>query len=421
MAYNEVELKAMRKEFAPTATDDQWTLFISQCERRQLEPGRHVIFGTRDSSKFDKDTQQWITEAKVTLITTVEALKLLAERTGKLKGIRPVIFYYNQAEGDGFKESKIPLGRICHAASVEILRSDWTEPGFGIARYDACVQRKKAKAGQTVGDPNSVWDKRGEEMTGKCAKADAFRNTFFEECGGLYIDEELHGSETVPEKGTGVPETVTPQPIAVQQPVIPATLQVNQAPAAVVEDARKVEPGTSEAAAEVEAPAVPVVTEQTISNLHNEGAKLDGAAPVADDDPEPLPEGLFPSVDTLFGEVAPPVLSQAPPPPPAPVTPPPAAPAPVEAPANAGNPDDLPPGTSSPAFKAFTARCTTIVRDTLPKAGEKNGSVLLTQYIAAKTGKSKLGDVTSAQWKALLEVLEKAGNPQKTLALIKAK
>jgi RecT family len=413
--WSEPELQAIRKEFAPGANDEQWTLFISQCERRNLEPGRHVVFGLRESNKFDKDTQAWVTENKVTLITTVEALKLLAERTGKLKGIRPVIWYY-ATEGEDFKQSRIPLGRICHAASVEILRSDWSEPGFGVARYDACVQRKRDKT------PNSVWEKRGEEMTGKCAKADAFRNTFFEECGDLFIKEELQGSgEAVPEQGTTVPETVAPY-----KPIIPVTLQVNQAPAAVVADVRPAdnEPVTFAVGPESkQLLPLPTVSEAAITRMHEEAAS------------PALPETAFDEqLDGLLGSTAP-ALNIPP------------APAPVEVkavevappqPPTAGTPavlaisvappqavpvddGDKAPGTTSPAFKAFTARCTVLVRDVMSKAGEKNGSPLLMAYIAAKSGKKTLGEVTTNQWKAILEVLEKAGSPQKTLALVKAK
>lgn len=423
--YSELELKAMRKEYAPNATDDQWILFMSQCERRNLVPGRHVIFGTRKVSTFDKATQAWVDEQKVTLITTVEAMRLIAERTGKFKGQRPIVWHYSDANdesGTKFITSKIPLGRISHAASVEILRSDWDEPGFGVARYEACVQRKKPKTGESIGQPNSVWEKRGEEMTGKCAVADCLRKTFVEECGDLWIKEELNDA-TVPEQTTASPAALEVIPV----PVMLATPQVNNEAAAIVADERPAD------VPETPVPvAVPVVTEQAITNMHKAAAQLDvpndnfdglRREPVAPAEPEGIESMFAPLEDEAPVAPAPAPVQPAPvaplpPRPPAPV----AAPAaPVAAPAKAENPDDVPPGLTSAAYKAFTGRCTTIVRDVMTKAGEKNGSPLLKAYLFTKSGAKNFDGITTGQWKVLLDGLEKAGSPAKTLALIKAK
>jgi len=245
------------------------------------------------------------------------------------------------------------------------------------------------------------------------AKANAFKSAETQAKARLTISFTgiRHGRQVE----LGTPSELVPPP------VMPVALEVNQAPAAVVADTRKPEPETAEAAAAptvVTLPSVFAVTERQLANMHQEAA----ADMLTSEDPA---DGLFESAPPAVSATAaleslPPnkVLELA-----TAVAPtlPPAPPPPPVAPTKTENPDDLPPGTASPAFKAFTARCTTIVRDVLPKAGEKNGSVLLTQYIAAKTGKAKLGDVTSAQWAALLLALETAGNPQKTLAIIRAK
>src|ERR1700674_4258701 len=141
-AFTEAFEKACRKEYASSATDDQWILFWESCKARNLIPGKHVVFRLQKTSVFSAALQEWVKEDRVVLITTVEAMTLIADRTGKYDGQRPVVWHYAIPEQDGkFIESKIPLGRICHAASVEILRKDWKEPMMGTARYDACVQK----------------------------------------------------------------------------------------------------------------------------------------------------------------------------------------------------------------------------------------------------------------------------------------
>jgi phage recombination protein Bet len=181
--------KFYRQEYAPKATDAQWKFFWEYCKTRDLIPGRHCIFRIQMSNEMDQATQQWKKVPHVIIITTLEAMTLLADRTGKYDGQGPAIWYYPSPEGTGLIESQIPLGKICHAASVEVFRKDLTKPARGVARYDACVQLNAKKV------PNSVWEKRGEEMTAKCARADAFRIAFPEEVGKLYIAEEVAPDE----------------------------------------------------------------------------------------------------------------------------------------------------------------------------------------------------------------------------------
>ena len=153
--YSPAQLKAIRAEYAPKATDSQWLLFISECVRRNLTPGDHVVFQVRRQNVFDEGLNQWVKESRGTLITTLKALRLLAKRSGNYEGPRRFKYYYLDANGEPTTITEIPLGRIPHAVSIEGFVKGWREPAFGVARYDACVQRKKD------GQPNSVWSQRG--------------------------------------------------------------------------------------------------------------------------------------------------------------------------------------------------------------------------------------------------------------------
>src|SRR5208337_4764480 len=157
------------------------------------------------------------------LITTINALRLIAERTGHYDGHGPFIYYYGQESGD-LKESKIPLGKVPHAVSVEGFRKDWKHPLFATARYDAYVQLKD-DGGKKV--PTLMWSSRGEEQLAKCAEAQMLRTVAPEECAGLLIDEELGNGVIDKEDVTSVTSVVLPQPI-----IAPP---VNQAPAPPVE------------------------------------------------------------------------------------------------------------------------------------------------------------------------------------------
>src|SRR5208282_800322 len=160
------EKVAFKAAFAPAgASEDQWNLFINECSRRALVPGKDVIFQLRSSKEYDKDLKRDVYVKKVIFITTIAGLRLIADRSGKYEGHGPFIFYYLDEDG-GMRESKIPLGKIPHAVSVEGYRKDWKVPLFATARYDAYVQLKGEERVPTL-----MWKTRGEEQLAKCCEA----------------------------------------------------------------------------------------------------------------------------------------------------------------------------------------------------------------------------------------------------------
>ena len=217
--FSDEQKKAYRSAYAPTASDTEWSLFITECERRQLIPGTHVIFQLRPSQEYNKALNQRVTVNKVTFITTINALRLIAERSGKFEGYGRFRYYYRSE--DGITETFIPEGRVPHAVSVELYRKGWREPVFSIARYDACVQTKTDGNRQV---PNRIWTTRGEEQLAKCSEANGLRMIAPEECGGLYIVEESgDDSET--------PVNSQPAPAVIPEATVVPT--VNQAPAEI--------------------------------------------------------------------------------------------------------------------------------------------------------------------------------------------
>ena len=93
MAFTAEQKAAYRAVLAPNSTDAQWLYFITECERRQLVPGVHVVFTLKQASEWNRQLQAYVNTEKVTLITTIVALRLLAERTGKFAGYGDTIYY----------------------------------------------------------------------------------------------------------------------------------------------------------------------------------------------------------------------------------------------------------------------------------------------------------------------------------------
>ena len=284
LRFSEAEKVSFRKAHAPNANDEQWQIFIQECERRALIPGTHVVFQLRNASEYNASLNRRVSVQKVTLITTINALRLIAERAGKYVGHGPFIFYYGTDDGS-LKESKIPLGKIPHAVSVEGFRKDWQVPLFATARYDAYAQMKD-DGGKKV--PTMMWAAgtgRGEEQLAKCCEALMLKTVSPEECANLFISEEL--GNDVPEEsplealkaiaghGTGPMS----EEEAVRRHIIPAPIvapQVNQAPCSRVSEA-VLESAPQHVA--ITAPPVPCAVVPEASDFFSE--------------PEPAPSSLF--------------------------------------------------------------------------------------------------------------------------------
>ena len=358
--FTDAEKSAFRSTYAPTASDDQFAIFINECQRRALVPGVHVVFNLRDAKEYNRELKQSVYVKRVALITTINALRLIAERTGHYDGHGPFIYYYGQESGD-LKESKIPLGKVPHAVSVEGFRKDWKHPLFATARYDAYVQLKD-DGGKKV--PTLMWSSRGEEQLAKCAEAQMLRTVAPEECAGLLIDEELGNGVIDKEDVTSVTSVVLPQPI-----IAPP---VNQAPAPPVEPKPQPVP---------ERPAQAV--------------------------PTPEPGSLFTSTNRPLPEqetrAFPPI--EPPPPPPAPASP-------VQ---STDAPADL------KTFNDLTSRAAKVVRDKLPKSGMKEGeaSALVKNYLLKASGSTSIRAIGAKTLEKIIQALE-SGTPEDAAAIVRA-
>jgi len=170
----------------PSLTDDEIELFLYVAARKGLNPLLDQIYAIkrqvrRESGRF---------ESRLTFLTSIDGLRLLAERTGKYRGqLGP---YWCGPDGewtDVWVHKEPPV-----AAKVGVLREDFSEPIWGVARYSAYY----------AGTP--VWDKMPDNQTAKCAESQALRKAFPCELGGIYTSDEMDQAAADGENGA-VPAT----------------------------------------------------------------------------------------------------------------------------------------------------------------------------------------------------------------------
>lgn len=170
LSFNAEQMALLKTTIAKDASDAELALFVNQCKRTGLDPFTKQIYFIKDKN------------GKVTICTSVDGLRLIAERTDKYEGQTEPLWC---GEDGVWKDVWLDKDKLPQAAKVGVYKQGHKVPTYGIALF-------KEYAGYNYkNELTYMWNKMPVHMIAKVAEALALRKTFPNDLSALYSTEEI--------------------------------------------------------------------------------------------------------------------------------------------------------------------------------------------------------------------------------------
>lgn len=180
ISFSKEQLELIKSQIAPEATNEELQLFLYTAKRSGLDPLARQIYCIHRSTKLPNGQYG----KKMTVQTSIDGFRVIAERSGLYGGQGEPIFEYD--------ENNNPIS--CKVSVFKFRGDVRYEAAVGVAFFNEYAQYDKN------GNLTGLWATKKRIMLQKVAEALALRKAFAQDLSGLYTSEEMPNAE----------ETVTP-------------------------------------------------------------------------------------------------------------------------------------------------------------------------------------------------------------------
>lgn len=169
--FNADQASLIKNYLCKGINDEELKLFHAVCKKTGLDPFMKQIYAVKRNGKEG---------AQMTIQTSIDGYRLIAERTGRYCPGRESTFTYED-------------GKVVSATSyIKKQTADGTWHEVAVSAYLSEYAPKY---------PNQFWDSKPHIMLAKCAESLALRKAFPNELSGLYSEDEMQqASNNLPEK-----------------------------------------------------------------------------------------------------------------------------------------------------------------------------------------------------------------------------
>lgn len=177
------------------STKEEMQLFSNVCERTKLDPFARQIYPMK---RWDGIKKCEVLSFQI----SIDGFRVIAERNGNYAGQTGP----HWCGDDGIWKDVWLSPAAPKAARVGVLRKDFKEPIYSVAKFDEYAQ--KTKDGRLV----SMWEKMAANQIAKCAEALALRRAFPNDLSGLYTADEMAQATKATEEQETKTEPAAEQP-----------------------------------------------------------------------------------------------------------------------------------------------------------------------------------------------------------------
>lgn len=171
LVYTKDQVELIKTQIAPEATMDELKLFLYQAQRTGLDALSRQIYCIHRNAKLPNGQYG----KKMTIQTSIDGFRVIAERSGTYAGQSEPIFTYDSS---GHLES-------CKISVFRFKDNIRYEAAVGVAYWDEYVQTDKN------GNAMGLWGSKPRIMLAKVCESIALRKAFPQDLSGLYTGDEL--------------------------------------------------------------------------------------------------------------------------------------------------------------------------------------------------------------------------------------